>query len=90
MLARRDAAASASSPPLTALILASDKNGGVHSNYSLPESQADGGRFDTPMPGTHEARRFANVAAGLLHTDRVPAYALPSVSLSSSIARTGR
>jgi hypothetical protein len=37
-----------------------------------------------------EARRFANVAAGLLHRGRVPAYALPSVSLSSSIARTGR
>ena len=36
-----------------------------------------------------EARRFANVAAGLLHRGRVPVYALPSVSLSSSIARTG-
>lgn len=27
-----------------------------------------------------EARRFANVRAGLLHTGRVPTYALPSVS----------
>lgn len=35
-----------------------------------------------------EARRFANAAAGILHL--VPAYALPSVSLFSLIALTGR
>jgi hypothetical protein len=32
---------------LTAFNLASDKNDGLHSDYNLPKSQANGGRFDS-------------------------------------------